>query len=207
LPASTPTTGRARSDAIETDTHSARGPEAGSSRLAGWGLGLFVVGLGLALMLVGEPAPPRLARGDAAPEFDVAVLAAAGAEDARLASASLAGHVVLVNFWATWCKPCEDEMPAMERLYRQLAPEGFELVAISVDEDREAVERFRERLGISFPIGLDPRQEASRRYQTLGFPESFLIDREGRLVERYVGPREWDHRDYVERIRRLLSQG
>ena len=115
------------------------------------------------------------------------------------------GKVVLVNFWATWCKPCEDEMPAMERLYQQLHPRGFELLAISVDKEAPEVAAFRDRLGLSFPILLDPSEDVSRRYQTAGYPESLLIDREGVVVERYVGPREWDDPAYVERIRALLG--
>ncbi len=64
---------------------------------------------------------------------------------------------------------------------------------------------FRERLGISFPILLDPSQDAARRYQTTGFPESILVDSDGVIVERYVGPREWDHPDYVARVQRLME--
>jgi peroxiredoxin len=94
-------------------------------------------------------------------------------------------------------------MPAMERLYRRLAPEGFELVAISVDHDVEAVRSFRERLGLSFPILLDPDQQAAIRYQTFRFPESLLIGPDGVIVERYVGAKDWDAQAYVERIRRL----
>lgn len=118
---------------------------------------------------------------------------------------SLRGHVVLVNFWATWCGPCEREMPAMERLYRELGDRDFELLAVSVDRDREAVRAFRERLGLSFPILLDPEKRAASAYQTHRYPESYLIDRDGTLVARYVGPREWDAEAYVRRIRRLLD--
>lgn len=96
-------------------------------------------------------------------------------------------------------------MPSMERLYQGLRAQGFELLAISVDEDPERVEQFRTRLGITFPILLDPGQEVSRRYQTMGFPESLLVDQAGVVVERYVGPRDWDHPLYAERIRRLLA--
>lgn len=93
----------------------------------------------------------------------------------------------------------------MERLYEQLHPEGFELIAISVDEVQEDVEVFATKHAISFPILLDPDQVVSRRYQTTGFPESLLIDKEGRIVERYVGPRDWDHPDYLGRVRRLME--
>lgn len=95
----------------------------------------------------------------------------------------------------------------MERLYRRLRPLGFEMLAVSVDDDVAAVERFRERLSLSFPIAMDSGQEVSRRYQTTGFPESILIDRDGRVIERYIGPRDWDLEVYAERIQRLLAPG
>ena len=142
-------------------------------------------------------------RGTPAPGFELPRLAGGPPVDL----AELRGRVVLVNFWATWCKPCEEEMPAMERLYRRLAPEGFELLAVSVDADAEPVRAFRERLGLSFPILLDPEQEVARRYQTFRFPESLLIGPDGVVVERYIGGKEWDAEAYVERIRRLLRPG
>ena len=116
------------------------------------------------------------------------------------------GQVVLLNFWATWCKPCEDEMPAMQRLYAELQPHGFELLAISVDKTTPEVAAFRDRMDLGFPILLDPEEAVSRLYQTTGYPESLLVDRGGVLIERYVGPREWDDRVYLERIRSLLSE-
>jgi thiol-disulfide isomerase/thioredoxin len=119
--------------------------------------------------------------------------------------AELRGRVVLVNFWATWCKPCEDEMPAMERLYQALAPSGFELLAVSVDEDPDLVSAFRERLGLSFPILLDPEKVVARVYQSFRFPESYLIDQQGVLIARYIGPRDWDAEAYEDRIRRLIG--
>ena len=98
-------------------------------------------------------------------------------------------------------------MPAMERLYRRLAPEGFELLAVSVDADVTPVSAFRKRLGLSFPILLDPDQKVARSYQTFRFPESLLIGADGVVVERYVGGKEWDAEAYVARIRRLLRAG
>jgi cytochrome c biogenesis protein CcmG/thiol:disulfide interchange protein DsbE len=150
----------------------------------------------------GERAAPPIEPGLAAPEFSLPRLG--GGE---LALRDLRGKVVLVNFWATWCAPCEQEMPAMQRLHAQLAPRGFELVAISEDDDAELVERFRQRLALSFPIALDPEHEAAGRYQSYRYPESFLIDRSGVLVARYIGERDWDAPEYVSRIQRLLDAG
>ncbi len=153
-------------------------------------------------MLAGSATPPLLGRGSPAPDFELPSLGGGS-----LVLAGFRGQVVLVNFWATWCKPCEDEMPAMERLYRALQPEGFELLAISVDEDEAAVVRFREEMGISFPILLDQTRAVSSRYQAFRFPESFLIGRDGLVVERYIGPKAWGTSTYVARVRRLLAVG
>lgn len=95
-------------------------------------------------------------------------------------------------------------MPAMERLHQKFAGQPFELVAVSVDEDRKAVTSFRERLGLRFPILLDPRRQVSNAYQTFRYPESFLIDPQGRIVSHFIGNREWDASSYVAQIRALL---
>jgi peroxiredoxin len=160
------------------------------------------VALGAALVFGwGEGVPAPLAPGDRAPGFELPALGG----DQTLALESQAGRVVLLNFWATWCGPCEEEMPSMERLHRGLAAERFSLLAVSVDDDAAAVEAFRARLGLTFPILLDPDETAARLYQTTGYPESILIDAAGRVVERYVGPRAWDDPLYAERIRALLA--
>ena len=93
----------------------------------------------------------------------------------------------------------------MQRLHARLAPRGFELVAISEEDGPAVVEKFRDRLGLTFPIALDADHAAARRYQSFRYPESFLIDREGVLVARYIGERDWDAPEYVRRIERLLD--
>lgn len=118
----------------------------------------------------------------------------------------LRGRVVFLNFWATWCKPCEDEMPAMQHLYDTLGAQQFEMVAISVDDDREAVEAFRDRLGLTFPILLDSDKRVSRAYQATKFPETFLIDADGTLISRFIGPKDWDSPTYLDHIRSLVAR-
>jgi peroxiredoxin len=146
-----------------------------------------------------RPAGP-VGEGHPAPAF---TLPALDAEPVSLSD--LRGRVVLLNFWATWCKPCEDEMPAMQRLHAALAGDGFELLAISVDAGDAEVRAFRDRLALRFPILRDPDQRVAASYQTFRFPESWLVGRDGVVVARYVGPREWDAPRYVERIRRLID--
>jgi len=156
-----------------------------------------------ALLWLGDGGQDPVERGSVAPDFALPKLDA----EATVRLSDLRGRVVLVNFWASWCKPCEDEMPAMERLYETQHPQGFELLAVSVGEAPDEVRAFRDRLGLSFPILLDADKTVSHGWQTFRFPESYLIGRDGVVVERYVGPRQWDHEDYVERIGRLLQDG
>jgi peroxiredoxin len=172
-----------------------------SRNLVPWIAAAAVLAVGLALIWMGDPVEPPLARGVTAPGFDLATPDGNG----RISLDSLRGQVVLVNFWATWCKPCEDEMPAMERLYQSLRDEPFEMLAVSVDQDPAVVEAFRGRLRLSFPILMDSSQVVAHRYQTTGFPETVLVDQRGAVVERYVGPRDWDAPVYEERIRSLLA--
>ena len=180
------------------------GESHGPSGPRGFGLlfAVAIVALASALILLGQGSPAPLRRGDAAPGFELPLIGEAGSR----ALGDHAGQVVLVNFWATWCKPCEEEMPAMERLYQQLAPRGFELLAISVDDQTTPVEAFLERMKLSFPVLHDADQSVSNAYQTMGYPESLLLDRHGVIVERYVGPKPWDDPDYVRRVERLLDE-
>jgi peroxiredoxin len=172
-----------------------------SSRLGvGWlAAGVLAAGA-LAWVFAGE-APEPIDRGSPAPAFELPRVGESGS----VSLSSLRGQVVLLNFWATWCKPCEDELPAMERLHRAFAGGDFHLVAVSVDADAEPVQRFRERLGLSFTLLLDTDQRVARAYHTFRFPETLLIGRDGVILERYVGPKEWDAPVYVDRIRRLLE--
>lgn len=196
-------------DSLDTNRTEAAAPDplsragGGASRFSSSGLllGIAIVAMAGALILLGQGSPAPLRRGDPAPAFSLPRLDGDGA----MSLADLRGQVVLVNFWATWCKPCEDEMPAMERLYGQLHGRGFELVAISVDEIPADVEPFVARMGLSFPVLLDSDQATSRSYQTMGYPESLLLDREGTIVERYVGPKPWDGPGYIARVERLLE--
>jgi peroxiredoxin len=96
-------------------------------------------------------------------------------------------------------------MPAMERLYRTLRPAGLEMLAISVGEEAEVVRAFRDRLGITFPILLDSDKSVSSEWQTFAFPETLLVDRDGKILERYVGPRDWFSPAYVARLGQLLE--
>jgi peroxiredoxin len=102
------------------------------------------------------------------------------------------GKVVMINFWATWCPPCLEEMPAMERLYRAQKEAGFTLVAVSVDTDGAKIAPFMAEHKLTFPIALDPKMDLANGYAVRALPSSFLVGRDGNLAALAIGPRHWD---------------
>lgn len=151
--------------------------------------------------------------GALAPAFDLAT-----PDGMRVSSEALKGKVVLLNFWATWCEPCVAEMPALERLHKQLESKGLRVVTVNVDfaASQPIVERFIRENKLTFPVLLDPHRNTAGRYGIVAFPETFFIGRDGSLVEfhdsingqnvvRVVSNREWDSPAYVEAALKLLQ--
>lgn len=122
---------------------------------------------------------------------------------------SFRGKVVFVNFWATWCKSCREEMPSMQVLYKHLKERNvpFEMLAISMDRvtTQKEVESFVRSLGITFPVLLDPWGKTDGKYKLTGVPETYIVDQEGRVVEKIIGPRDWTTIGAVEKIFGLLN--
>ncbi|MFM1846830.1 MAG: hypothetical protein RL417_304, partial [Pseudomonadota bacterium] len=151
--------------------------------------------------------------GDLAPDFSLPTISGGGSETLKLSD--LKGRVVLVNFWASWCSPCIAELPAMERLYSRLKDRGFVILGVGVDDQPESLGEFQRKYGLTFPLVVDAAGEVKSRYKLNGVPESFVIDRAGKLVMipdpedgvptvRIIGPREWDSPDAIARIESLL---
>ncbi len=157
-----------------------------------------------AFVALRTPARPSLRPGEQAPAFSLPVPGAS-----PVALSELRGRVVFVNFWATWCAPCREEAPSLERLYQALRGDGFEVLAISIDAEKDtaAVDAFAREFGFSFPVPRDPEKRVYAAYQASGVPETFLVDRGGRVLERFVGPQNWDDPRYVRAIRRALAAG
>ncbi|HEX8393667.1 MAG TPA: TlpA disulfide reductase family protein [Longimicrobium sp.] len=123
--------------------------------------------------------------------------------------ADLRGQVVLLNVWATWCGPCRDEMPSMERLHKELGPQGLRIIAVSVDKapaGPKELTSFARDLGLTFTIWHDPSGEIQRTYRTTGVPESFILDRDGVIQKKVIGATEWDAGANTDLLRRLLAE-
>jgi cytochrome c biogenesis protein CcmG, thiol:disulfide interchange protein DsbE len=139
--------------------------------------------------------------GRPAPDFQLRSLAGGSAD-----LGSLRGRLVLVNIWATWCAPCVQEMPSLERLHRTLGPEGLVVMGVSVDPEDAAVSDFVKRYGLTFPILRDPAAHTAASFHTTGYPETFVIGRDGTLLRSIVGSAEWDTPEAIAYFRGLLPR-
>ncbi|NBC33221.1 MAG: redoxin family protein [Alphaproteobacteria bacterium] len=176
------------------------GPSRRSGRLIGTALAAFTLIAGSAGFHAGlaEGAPPRT--GEMAVFDVVAPPQPAPAVEMRDGDGNVvtlddfAGHVVVLNFWATWCAPCVREMPSLDRLQAALGEQGLRVVPVSLDRNgREAVLPFYERIGIAhLGVYLDTGGRVSRAFGTRGLPTTVVLDAEGRIVGRYQGAAEWD---------------
>lgn len=114
------------------------------------------------------------------------------------------GKVVLVNFWATWCEPCRDEMPALGRLQKKLGGRQFVVLAVNIDEPESRIRKFLEQMPLGFPVLTDPERKATKAWNARILPASFIIDRDGRIRYTAVGELDWDGEAVVARISTLL---
>ena len=118
------------------------------------------------------------------------------------------GSVVLVNVWATWCPPCVVEMPAIQRLYQDLGPQGLKVIAVSIDTEAtdSAVRAFATKRGLTFDILRDSAQHITQQYQTTGVPETFVIGRDGVIRKKVIGASDWDSQGDRALVTQLLRE-
>ncbi len=168
---------------------------------------LIIAGVGIIVLLQTKDSSfdlsgtPRAKNSVPAPGFALPDL------DGKMVSlADFKGKVVLLNIWATWCPPCVAEMPSMETLYQELKEEDFEIIAVSIDESgSDVVAPFMKKHKLSFPALTDTQGTTKNIYQTTGVPESFIIDKDGIIVEKVIGPREWASPDAINYFRNLIQ--
>ena len=139
--------------------------------------------------------PPRI--GTAAPEFKVED------RDRRVALSDLRGKVVVLNFWATWCAPCVEEMPSLVQLQQRFKDKGVTIVGISVDVDGDAYHKFLKDYKIDFLTVRDPDQKTANLYGTFKWPETYIIDRNGIVRRKFIGAVEWSQPEIVDFLNKL----
>ncbi|HMK66103.1 MAG TPA: TlpA disulfide reductase family protein [Thermodesulfobacteriota bacterium] len=134
---------------------------------------------------------PRI--GEAAPDFRLSAL---GGKSVSLSDYK--GKVVFLNIWASWCPPCREEMPSMEALYNKLKGMPFEMIAVSIDQSgEETVGSFAAQFGLTFPVLLDPESKTYRLYGLTGVPETFIVDKNGVIIQKIIGPQDWMNKQWL----------
>jgi cytochrome c biogenesis protein CcmG/thiol:disulfide interchange protein DsbE len=146
--------------------------------------------------------PPPVAAGDKAADFKLEDLTGK-----TVSLSSYKGKVVFLNLWATWCGPCREEMPSMETLYDEFKNDpDFVMLAVSQDtKGKSAVLPYVQKNGYHFEILLDPENKVGEQYNVSGVPETFIIDRKGRIVAHHMGAFDWSRPDVKEALQQLLQ--
>lgn len=128
-------------------------------------------------------------------------------DDKRVKLSDLRGKIVFLNFWATWCPACRVEMPAMERLYRRLKDKDFAMVAISMQEPGERVRNFFKKHKLSFTALLDSDGGVGSRFGVISIPTTYILDKEGGIIGKTVGAREWYGKEAISLFEYLIDVG
>ena len=120
---------------------------------------------------------------------------------------ALKGRVIFLNFWATWCGPCKEEMPSMQALYQEFKEKGFVFLTISVDyEGLRPVKEFIEKNRYTFPVLIDQKGETLDLFEVNGIPTTFLIDKQGKMIGKVIGPRDWKSPEVISLLSQLMRQ-
>lgn len=157
--------------------------------------GIFIVALGVFVNL-----SMKQSRDEFSPDFSLP-----DQNRQQISLTQLNGKVVLINFWATWCTPCREELPHFERLYQQYQSEDFEILAINVGDDKNKIDAFLSNIDISFPVLLDSDAQVSRLYEVNAMPTTIIIDKLGRQRMLHLGYRSGDEEKYYALITTLLK--
>jgi len=151
---------------------------------------------------INPPIGGTVAAGKLAADFELHTL-----DGTAISLSSLRGKVIFLNVWATWCAPCREEMPSIEKLYEEFSKDqDFVVLAASQDsESRSAVDSYVRKNGFKFTVLLDPQNKVGDAYDVSGIPETFIIDRSGRIVAHHVGPYDWAQPEMRDALRELID--
>lgn len=158
----------------------------------------------LAMIAAAGLALPALAAdptGAPAPQFTLA-----GRGGSNVSLAQYKGQVVMLNFWASWCGPCRQEMPLLESIYKKYNRLGFTLIGVNVEPDSSAANEWLKQTPVSFPILYDKESKVSRMYDVAGMPSTVIIDRSGKVRVLHRGYKPGDENEYLDSIRTLVRE-
>ena len=163
-------------------------------------LGLVLaLGVGLAWVVSGTLADGIVRIGDKAPSFSVKT------ESGRtITPANFGGKLLVLNFWASWCQPCVQEVPSLEVFNRQFAPEGVVVLGVSVDKNENLYRRFLQQFPVTFQVARDPSWDIAANYGTFQLPETYIIDSSGKVVQKVIAAQNWMNPAFVQSIKKML---
>ena len=150
---------------------------------------VFYIGLFSQICIAGEPAP----------EFKLP------SPNGIVDLSSLHGQVVYLDFWASWCGPCRKSFPWMNEMHKKYSQQGLKIVAVNLDKDRDAIDKFLAENKAEFTIAFDPAGNVAKRYRLVGMPSSFIIDRTGQIRESHIGFRSSEMEKMESAIKSVLS--
>lgn len=136
-----------------------------------------------------------------APDFALTTL-----DGEKVKLSDLKGHVVMINFWASWCGPCRQEMPLLNDIYASYKKAGFVLLGVNLDESAEDAKAFLKKTPVNFPVLIDSKGQVADLYKNQAMPSSYFVDRKGDLVYLHQGYRPGEEEDYKKVIKKLLAQ-
>jgi peroxiredoxin len=149
----------------------------------------------------GNQTLPKLAEPFAAPDFTLK-----GEDGKTYRLKDYRGKVVILNFWATWCPPCREEMPSMERAWQIIKDKGIVILAVNVGEDADTIFEFTGQYPVTFPLPMDINGEVIKQYPIRGLPTTYIIDPAGRATHRAVGSREWDDPVLLQQLEEMKNK-
>lgn len=162
-------------------------------------LGIAVALVGLAYVIADGIREKVINVGDRAPDFRIT------ADNGRTITRSdFGGKLLVLNFWATWCPPCVQELPSLNEFQQQLAGSGVVVVGVSVDTSAQEYRAFLDKTKVAFLTARDPAADISGRYGTFKFPETYVIDSSGRVRQKHIGPENWSSESLIQSVRALL---
>lgn len=141
-----------------------------------------------------------VAVGDEAPQFAIKT-----DKGTTVTRSEFGGKLLVLNFWATWCPPCVEEIPSLDQLQKQFAGSGLIVLGVSVDQNERAYRQFLERAKVAFETARDPAAHISASYGTYKYPETYIIDSHGKVVEKVIGGTNWTEPGMVQRVKSLLG--
>jgi cytochrome c biogenesis protein CcmG, thiol:disulfide interchange protein DsbE len=177
-------------------------PTHNTSRLLIFGVGIVILITVFTVVWLQSAKYEPLAVGKPAPDFSLADL-----NDKPYRLSDFRGKVVFLNFWATWCKPCREEMPSMEILNKNFEKDGLVVLAVSIDRvtTSKDIPPFVKGLNLTFPVLIDSWGRTDKPYKRMGVPETFIIDQQGIIQEIVIGPRDWTRIDNLQILTKLLN--